>query len=571
MLKWQKIFSKNAALWTSATKTASPLAISSLSDLKTFLDAVHIRFCLVRPYQENKKYPIVEARELLPSFDNDMFEYKDLPGFSLVAFERRLNYFSEIFQYDKLHSVLTDADGAYCPLENQVFGQNLLTLATRVPRALQEQIREVFKSADTSLLETYPALMPYLLVMDRAHVLSWDSSNHFHLSGVFASFPSDIDSEIKRFGLKIGKFAPGDNDLYERNRTFVYQYLMELYGFPIVSERRTSSALFSRKLHKMGESFLLRVLGQTDRTITTYLSDGTNRSYPLVEKIALIAVDPDQKEAIERIDSGGYFLDRERRVIIIRIRYKQHRFNPGNIRQDRALSVMDQEVLHPLTGEVLADMNIIKDTSNMFLRLNDIVQGEYTGKILFKRQEVIENTDTHEKRLKFLYTWLGKHQRRMISYSDEFFANVVKVLSNYLYSSENDEVFDNLRELYKEVESRFSYIQQARRVRILEDICNRNFKGQKISYLTMMKEASSLLTELSYEMVNFFPDIVESIMQNIDKILHNKYIEKTYLAPTGKASTNSAIEIRKLYGRIVSLHDRVIDLKRHKTAPSPKN
>lgn len=571
MLKWQKIFSKGTIRWASSTELSLPLAISSLSDLKAFLDAVHIRFCLVRPFQENKKYPVVEARELLPSFDNDMFEYKDLPGFSLVAFARRLNYFSEIFQYDKLHSVVTDADGAFCPLENQVFGQNLETLASRVPRALQERIREDFRSADTSLLDTYPALMPYLLEMDRAHVLSRDASSQFHLSGVFASFPSDIDSELKRFGLKIGKFAPGDNDLYERNRAFVYQYLMELYGFPVVSERRTSSALFARKLHKMGESFLLRVLGQTDRTITTYVSDGTNRTYPLLEKIALIAVDPDQKEAIERIDSGGYFLDRDRRVVIIRIRYKQHSYNAANIRQERALSVMFQEIIHPLTGEILPDMNIIKDTSNMFLRLNDIVQGEFTGKILYKRQEVIENTDTHEKRLKFLYTWLTKHQRRMISYSDEFFANVVKVLSNYLYSSRHDEIFDNYRELYKEVDSRFSYIQQARRVRFLEDICNRNFRGQKITYLAMLKEAASLLTELSHDIVNFFPDIVESIIQNIDKILHNKYLEKTYLAPTNKTLTNSAIEIRRLYGRIVSLHDTFKALKKHKELPNPKN
>ena len=92
-------------------------------------------------------------------------------------------------------------------------------------------------------------------------MLAWDADKFFHLAGVFASFPSDIDSELKRFGIRIGKFVYGDSDMYERNRMFVYQYLMELYGFPIVSERRTSSALFARKLHKMGERFLLRVIG----------------------------------------------------------------------------------------------------------------------------------------------------------------------------------------------------------------------------------------------------------------------------------------------------------------------
>ncbi len=470
MIKWQEVFSKNGQPWRDATCLSAPVAISDLESLKNFLDAVHVRFCLVKPYQENKNYPVVEGRELLPSFDNDMFEYRDLPGFSLVAFARQLDYFSEIFQFDRLNPVVTEGEGASCPLENQVMGQNLQTLASRLPRMHQDVFRQQFRSTDTVLLESYPALMPYLLNMDRAQVLAWGADNQFHLAGVFASFPSDIDSELKRFGIRIGKFVYGDSDIYERNRMFVYQYLMELYGFPIVSERRTSSALFARKLHKMGEHFLLRVLGQTDRTLTTYVSTGGNQRYPQLEKIALVAVDADHEEALEIIDRDGFFLDKPRRVVILRVKYRQHTFDSSNVRQDRALSVVAQEVLHPLTGERLTGLNLIKDTSNMFLRLNDIVRGEFTGRIVFKRTEVVENTDTHEKRLKFLYSWLTKHQRRMISYSDEFFSNVSKVLSNYLYSPDNDEVFGDLRDLYQEVCTRFSYIQQARRVRILEDL-----------------------------------------------------------------------------------------------------
>ena len=97
MIKWQEVFSKNGQPWRDATCLSAPVAISDLESLKNFLDAVHVRFCLVKPYQENKNYPVVEGRELLPSFDNDMFEYRDLPGFSLVAFARQLDYFSEIF------------------------------------------------------------------------------------------------------------------------------------------------------------------------------------------------------------------------------------------------------------------------------------------------------------------------------------------------------------------------------------------------------------------------------------------------------------------------------------------
>lgn len=555
MIKWQEVFSKDGLPWQDAATLSEPVAVSDLDGLKRFLDAVHIRFCLVKPYQENKNYPLVEGRELLPSFDNDMFEYKDLPGFALVAFARQLDYFSEIFQFDKLHPVITEADGACCPLENQVIDLNIQTLASRLPRIHQDIFRQQFRYVDTVLLDNYPSLMPYLLNMDRAQVLAWDADKFFHLAGVFASFPSDIDSELKRFGIRIGKFVYGDSDMYERNRMFVYQYLMELYGFPIVSERRTSSALFARKLHKMGERFLLRVMGQTDRTLTTYISNGENRRYPMLEKIALVAVDEDQEEALDIIDKDGFFLDKAKRVVIIRITYRQHRFDSSNVRQDRALSVAGQEVLHPLTGEPLRGLNIIKDASNMFLRLNDIVRGEFTGRIVYKRTEVVENTDTDEKRLKFLYTWLSKHQRRMISYSDEFFANVSKVLSSYLFAPENSEVFDNMRDLYQEVCTRFSYIQQARRVRILEDICQRTFKGARITYRQMMREAVDLLNELKFEIVNFFPALVDDIIGCVEKILRDRYLQRNYLDVPENSLTKAGLEIRKNYGRLVSLQD----------------
>jgi len=555
MIKWQEVFSKDGLPWQDADRLSASLAVSDLKDLKRLLDAVHIRLCLVKPYQENKNYPLVEARELLPSFDNDMFEYKELPGFAMVAFARQLDYFSEIFQFDRLHPVITEGDGACCPLENQVMVQNLQTLASRLPRVHQDVFRQQFRSADTVLLETYPALMPYLLNMDRAHVLAWGADKEFHLAGIFASFPSDIDSELKRFGIRIGKFVYGDSDIYERNRMFVYQYLMELYGFPIVSERRTSSALFARKLHKMGERFLLRVLGQTDRTITTYMANGENTRYPLLEKVALVAVDADQDEALEAIDRDGFFLDKPRRVVILRIRYRQHGFDSGNVRQDRALSVVAQEVLHPITGEALTGLNIIKDASNMFLRLNDIVRGEYTGRIIYKRTEVVENTGTHEKRLKFLYSWLTKHQRRMIGYSDEFFSNVSKVLTNYLFSPDNDEAFEGLRDLYQEVCSRFSYIQQARRVRILEDLCQRTFKGARITYQQMFREALNLLNELKFEIVSFFPALVDAVIDCVEKILRDSYLQRKYVEPPEDSLTSAGQEIRKNYRRLVSLQD----------------
>lgn len=552
MIAWQKIFSK----WE-PVKDASGVALSTLGQLRQFLDAAHIRHCLVKPYQELAAYPLVEGRELLPSFDSDMYEYPDLPGFSMVAFGRQLDYFSEIFQFDKLHPVLPETSGEACPLENVVSRQNIQTMAERLPRCLQDDLRTISQHLDVTRLDNYTRILPFLLEMDRAHVIAQEADNIFHLSGIFASFPSDIDSELKRCGMRMGKFTQGDSASYERNRMFVYQYLMELYGFPIVSERRTSSALFARKLHRMGENFLLRVMGQSDRTITTYTYEGENSRYPRLDKIALVAVADDQDEALKKISEKGFFLDEERKVVIMRVTYRQHQFNPANVRQDRALSVTSQEILHPLTGEPLGGLNIIKDATNLFLRLNDIIRGEYTGRIIYKRTEIVENTDTDEKRLKFLHSWLVKHERRMISYPEEFFANVRKVISSYLQSPHKAVVFDSLRELYQEVSGRLSYIQQARRARVLEDLGRRTYKGSRIGYREMSSRAVDLLTELQYEIVNFFPELVDTIISCVETILHDRYLIRNYIEISQSELTESALEVRKNYRRIVSLLDSI--------------
>lgn len=562
---WKSLFSKSDFPCREDGSVPTPLQLGTLGELRRFLDVVHIRHCLVRPYFETEDYPLVEARELLPSFESDMWEYKQLPGFSLVALARPLSYFQEIFQFDILHPVLDSAsvaEGASCPLESHVIARNVQTMQMRLPKAMQDSFRQRFSRMDTSVPDYYGTLTPYLLAMDRGQVFAHDGFGHFHLAGVYASFPSDLDNEIKRFGLRIGKFAVGDDDMYERNRLFVYQYLMELYGFPIVSERRTSSALFARRLHKMGEKFLIRVLGQSDRTITTISNEGGTSHYPRLDKIALVRIDSDQEDALQAIDEMGAFLDRERRVVIMRVSYKQHRFNPDNVRQDRALSVDRQEIIHPLTGEPLPNMNIIKDTSNMFLRLNDIVRGEYTGRIVYKRTEIVENTDTDEKRLKFLFSWLSKHQRRMIGYSDEFFSNVSKVLDNYLLTPDNYESFGQLHDLYQEVWAKYSYIQQARKVRFLEDIQNRLYRGERIGYRRMLAEAVALLHGLKFEIVSYFDTLVASVIRIGEAILNDRYLLRTYIERRDEELTRGGQEIRKNYGRLVSLIDEFKAIRR---------
>ncbi len=552
---WQQAFGKVREFANLGGGSDQPVQIASLGALKRYLDWVQIRHCLLRPYFEQEDYPLVESRELLPSFESDPYEYNRLPGFSMVALARPLSYFSEIFQFDILHDLLSDASMgpvSACPVERTVFNQNRQTFLNRLPKRTQETFRKDFLRKDLSALENYPEILPYLLEMDRAHVLAKDASGSFHLAGLYASFPSDLDNEIKRFGLKIGKFAVGDNARYERHRLFVYQFLMELYGFPIVSERRTSSALFSRRLQRMGEDFMVRVLGQSDRTITTLASDPLSKRYPRVEKTALVQVDREQKDVLAALGKGRYFVDPGRRVVILRVVYRQHKYDRENVRQDRALSVLRQEVIHPLTGRVDASMNIIKDTTNLFLRLNDIARGEYTGRIIYKRHEVVENTDTHEKRLKFLFAWLSKHQRRIVGYSDEFYSNVVKVLDSYLKSQDNYETFSAMNELYQEVWAKYSFIQQARKIQVLEDLARRTAKGSRLGWLEALEQTNAILNDLKFEIVNYFEELVQSVIAIAESVLQDAYLARTYLRRKDEELTPYGREVRRQYGRLVT-------------------
>ncbi len=549
------------------------LVIHDLETLRGFLDIVHIRECLLRPYYEQPDYPLVDPRSLLPSFEPDVLEYRSLPGFSMIAMDRPLVPFAEVFQYDMLHphSDSTDiAQGDCCPLENTVSAVNMQTVLGRLPRPFHEEFRRRYNHQDITALELYSGILPYLLDMDRAHVLSRHTGGAFMLSGVFASFPSDIDGELKRFGVRIGKFQVGNNDLYEQNRTFVMQYLMELYGFPIASERRTSAALFARRLHKMGERFLVRVLGQSDRIITTIWNSGQNSRYPNVEKIALIQIDADQTETLETIAEENAFVDAKNRVALIRVRYRQHAFDADNVRQDRAISVEQQAIIHPVTGKSVLGPNVIRDSNNLILRLNDIAKGEYYGRIVYKRTEVIENTDTEEKRIKFLYAWLTKHQRRMIGYSEEFFSYATRILENYFEQIEQYDIPTALKEPLTELQGRYQYIRQARTVRILEDIKARQYKGVHLSYLAMLTEAVELLRSYKFELSMYFDSLVQRVIHLTEIMLNDHYLRKNYIDKPEHTLSKQGQEIRKKYGKLVQLLDEFYAIQKNHAASEIK-
>ncbi|WP_045222759.1 hypothetical protein [Desulfonatronum thioautotrophicum] len=568
---WEQAFSQVQDMTWADSWTFNQLPeFSSLRALRRFLDIVHIKYCLIKPYFETANYPLVEARELLPSFDLDIFEYKHLPGFSLVALARPLSYFQEIFQFDILHSPfehLDLGDEAICPLETHISRQNQLAFQNRLPRQMHDEFQYYFSERDLTTLEQYPRVLSFLLRMERAHVLSQLPKGPFIFSGINASFPSDLDTELKRFGLRIGKFKVGDSRCYEHNRNFVYQFLMELYGFPIVSERRTSSALFARRLFKLSEDFLIRVLGQSDRTITTLRSNSKAKNYPEVDKIALVRIDSDQGDLIKHLGHKGAFVDSHKHVVILRVTYRQHRYDRNNVRQDRALSVLRQEIIHPLSGETCCEANVIKDISNMLLNLNDIVKGEYAGTIRFKKLEVVDNTDTHEKRLKFLYSWLSKHQRRIIGYSDEFYSGVVKVLDGYLFDQHNLDLFKQHQDLYTEVWSRYSYIQQARKVRILEDLTQRSRKGQPLSWLDMLAQVNEILQDFKFEIHPYFDGLMERVINLCERVLNNAYLNKRYVQMKDDEASAYGLRVKAQFRRLVRLLDELQSIRKHHPKP----
>ena len=571
---WKDAFTQVPDItWQNPFALRHPISISTLENLRRFLDFVHIKYCLLRPYLQSQDYPLVSPQELLPSFESNLYEYQELPGFSLVAFDRPIDYFQEIFQFDILHCVedaFTSSSGPASPFEPAIIQQNQDVFQSRLPKIHQDRFKAAFDQNRVTDLLAYPSILPYILHMDRGHVLAKNSAGDFYTSGIYASFPSDLDSELKRFGLRIGRFKPGDNRLYELNRPFVYQYLMELYGFPITSERRTSAALFARRLFKMGEDFLIRVLGQSDRTLTTLSSLTSNSMYPQLDKIALVSVAKSQREQLKELRRGGFLLEHDDPAVILRVHYRQHKYDPRNVRKDRALSVVKQEIIHPLTGEVTSSVNLIKDTNLMTLILNDIVKGEYSGRVKYKRNEIVENTDTHIKRLKFLYAWLRKHQRRIISYSDEFYTNVTKVLENYLLDPALASEFDKLHTLYHEVWEQYSYIQQARKIKFLEDVLNKYYRGQKLNNLQVLQHASRILTELKFDLVQYFDSITEHAIHLGEQILNDSYLCKNYIHPPRDQLTDYGLQIRRYFGRLVRLIDdfKAIRRSRSRTAAS---
>ena len=214
-------------------------------------------------------------------------------------------------------------------------------------------------------------------------------------------------------------------------------------------------------------------------------------------------------------------------------------------------------------------MNIIQNVQNMILRLNDIVRGEYRIAVSYKRSEVIDNTDTHENRLKVLYMWLSKHMHRIVDYSDEYYSQIVRVLDGYLLAPDNYDIFNDHYALHQEVWSRYGQIQQARKIRILEDLRFRKYKGEPVSYHRMLELMTEILGELKFEIVNYFDKLVVKVLVIGDDVVSDAYLLRKYIEVQDEDLSTYGLEIKKLYLNLVALLDEFRSIRKSRTTGIP--
>jgi len=524
-----------------------PAAIRDRNLLKDFLEYIHIRLGLLEPYSAS--YPLIEPRELLPSFEKNFAEYKYLPSFSMVAFNRPLSYQEEIFQFDLLH---LPEEG-----DRRAIRENLDKILPHLDRDLRPGCRQQLGTRDITHLAYYEELLAFLFHMDRAHVIARDEAGNFRLLGVYGSFPSDLDTELKALGRRLGKFKKLDSATYEREREFVYQFLMELYGFPIASERRTSGALFARRLSHLKEQYLIKVLGSSDRTITS-LSGFEQKRYPLVEKVALISLSPSLAEAHPHLKEAGFYVDPRRRVVILKVTYQQHKYNRYNVLEDRALSIVRQELIHPHHGGREPSLNILKDTKRTLKELTDIVRGEHTGSITYKRSDLITSTKTHEDRLKFLSAWLAKNQRRLGTYGQETFEAAKKLLNSYLSQRDQREVFVKHRDLHREVVQRLAYLTQVQQLQPLEKLAQPDRRQKGLGPTRRLALALAFLEENQHQLPYFYPDLFDKCWYLFNQILHYPDFKKLLAAESPPASSFR----RRVWQMLVRGQELMADLQK---------
>jgi hypothetical protein len=300
------------------------------------------------------------------------------------------------------------------------------------------------------------------------------------------------------------------------------------------------------------------VLGSSDRTITS-LCGFEQKRYPLVEKVALISLAPSLAEANPHLQEGGFYVDPRRRVVILKLTYQQHKYNRFNVLEDRALSIVRQEIIHPHHGGREPNLNILKDTKRTLKELTDIVRGEHSGTITYRRSELIISTKTHEDRLKFLSAWLGKNQRRLGAYGQETFEASKKLLNSYLAQRDYREVFTKHRELHREVVQRLAYLSQVQQLQPLEKLAQPGKRQKGLGPSRRLALAVAFLEENQDQLPYFYPDLFDKCCHLFSQILQYPYFRKLLAAEGPPASSFR----RRVWQMLVRGQELMADMKKH--------
>ncbi|MFP4428871.1 MAG: hypothetical protein ACOCVE_01600, partial [Desulfovermiculus sp.] len=81
---------------------------------------------------------------------------------------------------------------------------------------------------------------------------------------------------------------------------------------------------------------------------------------------------------------------------------------------------------------------------------------------------------------------------------------------------------------------------------------------------------TQILTELKFDLVQYFESITEHAIHLGERIINDTYLCKKYIRPPKDQLTNYGLQIRTYYGRLVRLIDdfKAIRKSRHRPAHS---
>ena len=201
------------------------------------------------------------------------------------------------------------------------------------------------------------------------------------------------------------------------------------------------------------------------------------------------------------------------------------------------MSILRQEIIHPYHGSREPNLNILKDTKRTLKELTDIIRGEHSGSITYRRSELITSTKTHEERLKFLSAWLGKNQRRLGAYGQETFEASKKLMNSYLSQRDNREVFARHRELHREVVQRLAYLDQVQQLQTMEKLAQPGKRQPGLGPSRRLALAVAFLEENQDQLPYFYPDLFQKCCHLFEQVLHYPYFKKLLAKGSPPASS----------------------------------